>query len=108
VHRAAESHIGLLHRRQNDRFTARGSHFAYLSAARWNSHVLHTKMPRRHFQADLQKAAEGTSIAGISDVLPSGDDGEFTFMCVADGQQLQISVMIPGKFDTDQPWRTNS
>jgi ubiquitin-conjugating enzyme E2 Q len=65
-------------------------------------------MPRRQFQADLQKAAEGTSIAGISDVLPSGDDGEFTFMCVADGQQLQVSVMIPGESETDSHWRTNS
>lgn len=53
-------------------------------------------MPRRQFQADLAKAIEGVSIAGISDVQPGNDDGEFTFMCVADGQQLSISVLIPG------------
>ncbi|CAG5141127.1 uncharacterized protein ALTATR162_LOCUS870 [Alternaria atra] len=53
-------------------------------------------MPRRHFQADLQKAADGgVSIAGISDVRPGGDDGEFTFMCIADGQQLEISALVP-------------
>jgi ubiquitin-conjugating enzyme E2 Q len=54
-------------------------------------------MPRRQFQADLQKAADGVSIAGISNVRPGGDDGEFTFMCVADGQQLEISGLVPGK-----------
>ncbi|KAA8623455.1 hypothetical protein PtrSN002B_001609 [Pyrenophora tritici-repentis] len=54
-------------------------------------------MPRRQFQADLQKAAETISIAGISDVRPGGDDGEFTFMCMADGQKLQISALIPGR-----------
>jgi ubiquitin-conjugating enzyme E2 Q len=54
-------------------------------------------MPRRQFQADLQKAADGVSIAGISSVRPGGDDGEFTFMCVADGQQLEISGLVPGK-----------
>ncbi|KAI4954846.1 hypothetical protein J4E86_006156 [Alternaria arbusti] len=52
-------------------------------------------MPRRQFQADLQKAAEGLSIAGISNVRPGGDDGEFTFMCLADGQQLEISALVP-------------
>ncbi|KAH7383271.1 hypothetical protein BKA66DRAFT_92571 [Pyrenochaeta sp. MPI-SDFR-AT-0127] len=52
-------------------------------------------MPRRQFQADLAKAVEGVSIAGISDVQSGGDDGEFTFMCVADGQQLSISVLVP-------------
>ncbi|KAF1944782.1 hypothetical protein EJ02DRAFT_452121 [Clathrospora elynae] len=51
-------------------------------------------MPRRQFQADLQKAVEAVSIAGISDVQKSDDDGEFSFMCLADGQQLKISVMI--------------
>ncbi|KAI0589173.1 ubiquitin-conjugating enzyme E2 Q2 [Pyrenophora tritici-repentis] len=56
-------------------------------------------MPRRQFQADLQKAAETISIAGISDVRPGGDDGEFTFMCMADGQKLQISALIPDVSD---------
>ncbi|CAO2655894.1 Nn.00g046970.m01.CDS01 [Neocucurbitaria sp. VM-36] len=52
-------------------------------------------MPRRQFQADLSKAVEGVSVAGISDVQAGGDDGEFTFMCVADGQQLRVSVLVP-------------
>ncbi|KAJ4371512.1 hypothetical protein N0V83_004730 [Neocucurbitaria cava] len=52
-------------------------------------------MPRRQFQADLSKAVEGVSIAGISDVQTGGDDGEFTFMCIADGQKLSISVLVP-------------
>ncbi|CAN9093488.1 unnamed protein product [Alternaria alternata] len=52
-------------------------------------------MPRRHFQADLQKAADGVSIAGISNVRAGGDDGEFTFMCIADGEQLEISALVP-------------
>lgn len=52
-------------------------------------------MPRRHFQADLAKAVEGVTIAGISDVQPGGDDGEFTFNLLADGQQLSVSVLIP-------------
>ncbi|KAF1911171.1 hypothetical protein BDU57DRAFT_112180 [Ampelomyces quisqualis] len=52
-------------------------------------------MPRRAFVADLQKAVEGVSIAGISDVQTGNDDGEFTFSCVADGQQLKISVLVP-------------
>ncbi|KAF1833761.1 hypothetical protein BDW02DRAFT_371019 [Decorospora gaudefroyi] len=52
-------------------------------------------MPRRQFQADLQKASDGVSIAGISDVRPGADDGEFTFMCVADGQQLEVSGLVP-------------
>jgi ubiquitin-conjugating enzyme E2 Q len=55
-------------------------------------------MPRRAFVADLRKAVEGVSIAGISDVQTGGDDGEFTFQCVADGQTLQISALIPGMF----------
>lgn len=53
-------------------------------------------MPRRHFQADLQKAVDGVSIAGISNVRAGGDDGEFTFMCIADGEQLEISALVPG------------
>ncbi|KAF1845406.1 uncharacterized protein K460DRAFT_405668 [Cucurbitaria berberidis CBS 394.84] len=52
-------------------------------------------MPRREFQADLANAAEGVAIAGISDVQTGGDDGEFTFICIADGQQLKISVLVP-------------
>lgn len=55
-------------------------------------------MPRRQFQADLQKAADSVSIAGISDVCPGGDDGEFTFMCIADGQQLSISALVTGMY----------
>ena len=57
-------------------------------------------MGRRQFQADLAKAIEGVSIAGISAVQAGGDDGEFTFMCVADGQELKVSVLIPGMFPT--------
>lgn len=53
-------------------------------------------MPRKAYVADLQKAVEGVSIAGISDVQTGNDDGEFTFTCVADGQQLNISVLVPG------------
>ncbi|KAH8730945.1 hypothetical protein GQ44DRAFT_823083 [Phaeosphaeriaceae sp. PMI808] len=52
-------------------------------------------MPRKAFVADLQKAVGGVSIAGISDVKTGNDDGEFTFTCVADGQKLSISVLIP-------------
>ncbi|KAH9862438.1 hypothetical protein IAQ61_009854 [Plenodomus lingam] len=52
-------------------------------------------MPRRQFQADLAKAVEGVSIAGISNVQPGGDDGEFTFICLAQGQQLTVSVLVP-------------
>jgi hypothetical protein len=54
-------------------------------------------MPRRQFQADLQQAAEGTSIAGISEVRSGEDDGMFTFMCIADGQPLEISALLSGK-----------
>lgn len=54
-------------------------------------------MPRRQFQADLQKAADGLSIAGISHVRPGADDGEFTFTCIADGQQLNISALVTGR-----------
>jgi ubiquitin-conjugating enzyme E2 Q len=53
-------------------------------------------MPRKAFVADLSKAVESVSIAGISDVQTGNDDGEFTFTCVADGQELKISVLIPG------------
>ncbi|KAF3044281.1 hypothetical protein E8E12_003511 [Didymella heteroderae] len=52
-------------------------------------------MPRRQFVADLAAAVEGVSIAGISDVQPGGDDGEFTFVCVADGSALKISALVP-------------
>jgi ubiquitin-conjugating enzyme E2 Q len=55
-------------------------------------------MPRKAFVADLQKAVEGVSIAGISNVETGNDDGEFTFTCVADGQELKISVLIPGTY----------
>jgi hypothetical protein len=53
-------------------------------------------MPRKAFVADLSKAVESVSMAGISDVQTGNDDGEFTFTCVADGQELKISVLIPG------------
>ncbi|KAF2626274.1 hypothetical protein BU25DRAFT_395797 [Macroventuria anomochaeta] len=52
-------------------------------------------MPRRQFVADLAAAVEGVSVAGISAVQPGGDDGEFTFICVADGHNLEISALIP-------------
>jgi hypothetical protein len=55
-------------------------------------------MPRKAFIADLQKAVAGVSIAGISHVETGNDDGEFTFMCLADGQKLKVSVLIPGTF----------
>ena len=54
-------------------------------------------MPRRQFVADLATAVECASVAGISDIQPGGDDGEFTFTCVADGQELNISTLIPGE-----------
>lgn len=54
-------------------------------------------MPRKQFREDLGKAVEGAFVAGISDVQEGGDDGEFTFQCVADGEQLQISALIPGR-----------
>ncbi|KAF2193832.1 hypothetical protein K469DRAFT_712668 [Zopfia rhizophila CBS 207.26] len=52
-------------------------------------------MPRKAFIADLHKAVEGVLIAGVSEVQPGGDDGEFTFQCAADGEKLQISALIP-------------
>lgn len=55
-------------------------------------------MPRRQFVADLAAAVEGVSIAGISNVQPGGDDGEFVFMCTADGCELQISALVPGAY----------
>lgn len=55
-------------------------------------------MPRRQFQADLQKATDGLSIVGISDVRAGADDGEFTFTCLADGQQLKISALVTGMY----------
>jgi ubiquitin-conjugating enzyme E2 Q len=53
-------------------------------------------MPRKAFVADLAKAVESVSIVGVSNVQTGNDDGEFTFLCVADGQELKISVLIPG------------
>jgi ubiquitin-conjugating enzyme E2 Q len=55
-------------------------------------------MPRKAFVADLSKAVQGVSIAGISDVRAGNDDGEFTFQCVADGTKLEISALITGTF----------
>ena len=60
-------------------------------------------MPRRQFIADLQRAIEAVPIAGVSDVRPGNDDGEFTFMCQADGQKLNISVLIPGRYHAFSP-----
>jgi len=53
-------------------------------------------MPRKAFIADLQKAVGGVSIAGISDVQTGNDDGEFSFVCLADGERLKMTVLIPG------------
>lgn len=53
-------------------------------------------MPRKAYIADLNKAVEGISIVGISNVQVGGDDGEFTFHSLADGKELQISALIPG------------
>lgn len=55
-------------------------------------------MPRRQYVADLAAAVADIPITGISDVQPGGDDGEFTFTCVADGHSIKISALIPGKF----------
>ncbi|KAF2866868.1 hypothetical protein BDV95DRAFT_611164 [Massariosphaeria phaeospora] len=52
-------------------------------------------MPRRQFVADLQSAVAGVSVAGITDVQPGNDDGEFTFLCVAGGETLKISALVP-------------
>ncbi|KAK7182638.1 hypothetical protein DPSP01_011464 [Paraphaeosphaeria sporulosa] len=52
-------------------------------------------MPRRQYIADLKKAQTGVSIAGISNVQTGGDDGEFTFLCLADGKQYEFSALIP-------------
>ncbi|KAJ4364859.1 hypothetical protein N0V95_000609 [Ascochyta clinopodiicola] len=52
-------------------------------------------MPRRQFVADLAAAVEGASVAGISDIQSGADDGEFTFMCLADDHKLNVSVLIP-------------
>jgi ubiquitin-conjugating enzyme E2 Q len=60
-------------------------------------------MPRKAFIADLHSAVGGISIAGISNVQPGGDDGEFTFECIADGDTLQISALIPGMFPHPHP-----
>lgn len=51
-------------------------------------------MPRKQFVADLQRACAGVSIAGISDVQQGDDDGVFTFLCLANGEQLRISAMV--------------
>lgn len=54
-------------------------------------------MPRRQFVADLAAAVECASVSGISEIQPGGDDGEFTFTCVADGQKFNVSALIPGE-----------
>jgi ubiquitin-conjugating enzyme E2 Q len=51
-------------------------------------------MPRKQFVADLQNACAGVSIAGITQVEQGEDDGMFTFMCVAHGQQLRFSALV--------------
>jgi len=51
-------------------------------------------MPRKQFVADLQTACAGVTIAGISEVEQGEDDGMFTFMCLADGEQLRISALV--------------
>lgn len=69
-------------------------------------------MPRRQYIADLKAAEQGVSIAGmslslltmstldpltslgISHVEPGNDDGEFTFLCMVDGQHRKISALI--------------
>ena len=53
-------------------------------------------MPRRQYVADLAAAVADIPVTGISDVQPGGDDGEFTFTCVADGHSIKISALIPG------------
>ncbi|KAF2465474.1 uncharacterized protein BDR25DRAFT_84254 [Lindgomyces ingoldianus] len=52
-------------------------------------------MPRKAFISDLQKAVAGVQVVGIADVHPGGDDGEFTFQCLADGESFQISALVP-------------
>ncbi|KAF2020785.1 hypothetical protein BU24DRAFT_8388 [Aaosphaeria arxii CBS 175.79] len=52
-------------------------------------------MPRKQFVADLCKAVEGVSVAGISNVRHGDDDGEFKFMCLANGGNFEVSVLIP-------------
>ncbi|OSS53513.1 hypothetical protein B5807_00060 [Epicoccum nigrum] len=52
-------------------------------------------MPRRQYVADLAAAVADVPVTGISDVQPGGDDGEFTFTCVADGHSIKISALIP-------------
>ncbi|KAJ4295264.1 hypothetical protein N0V90_007275 [Kalmusia sp. IMI 367209] len=51
-------------------------------------------MPRRQYVADLKKAEEG-----ISQVKTGGDDGEFTFLCLADGKEREFSALIPDVSD---------
>ncbi|KAF3006869.1 hypothetical protein E8E13_010886 [Curvularia kusanoi] len=52
-------------------------------------------MPRKQYVADLAAAAAGTLIAGISNVCPGDDDGEFTFACIAEGDEIKVSALIP-------------
>jgi ubiquitin-conjugating enzyme E2 Q len=59
--------------------------------------LVSAKMPRKAYVADLQRAIEGVDVAGISNIQRGGDDGEFTFDCVAHGGLLEISALIPGK-----------
>lgn len=54
-------------------------------------------MPRKQYVADLAAAAAGTLISGISNVCPGNDDGEFTFTCIAEGDEIKVSALIPGK-----------
>ncbi|KAF2449529.1 ubiquitin-conjugating enzyme E2 Q2 [Karstenula rhodostoma CBS 690.94] len=56
-------------------------------------------MPRRQYIADLKKAEEGVSIAGISHVQTGGDDGEFTFLCFANDKPYKFSALIPDVSD---------
>ncbi|KAF1977629.1 hypothetical protein BU23DRAFT_527166 [Bimuria novae-zelandiae CBS 107.79] len=52
-------------------------------------------MPRRQYIADLKKAEEGVSIAGISNVKNGDNDGEFTFVCFADGKPYKLLALVP-------------
>ena len=52
-------------------------------------------MPRKQYKADLGIAVQGAGVVGISDVQDSNGDAEFTFQCVANGEKLKISAMIP-------------
>ena len=65
-----------------------------------SEHHLAESMPRKAFITDLQKAVGGVVIAGISDVQPGNDDGEFTFLVksATNGGTLELSALIPGKW----------